>query len=189
MGRRTVAADVRNGRNRIVGELRCERAAATAVLTWYNPDVRNVALALLLVTASCSAGESPVTTISLGEARYSVPDSHIISASREPHQFVRIKPPDREFELLYDSRTASQSDQFGWPVIFSLNDGRAPNIKRHALGDLVVVCREAVNPKSGCGIRVGHAGAEWTVLFAVGRLNEARVIRQRALAALNAYQG
>lgn len=150
--------------------------------------MKYLAIGLLLVAAACSDGDESITTIGLGGAQYRVPDAHIVSASREPHQFVRIKPPDHEFELVYDSRTAARSDPFAWPVIFSLNDSSAPDIQRHSVGDLVVVCRRAANPKGGCGIRVQHGGAEWAVLFPDSRRNEARLIRQRALSALSAYE-
>lgn len=150
--------------------------------------MRCLSLVLPLVLAACASGDTPVTTISLGDATYRVPDAHILSVSREPHQFVRIKPPERTFELVYDSRTAGQTDGFGWPVIFSLNDESAPNIDRHEGGDLMIVCREAVNPRGGCGLKVTHHGAEWTVLFPRGQFGTARAIRQRALAVLESYQ-
>ena len=151
------------------------------------PPMRSLVLVLPLALAACASGETPITTISLGDATYRVPDAHILSVSREPHQFVRIKPPERTFELVYDSRTAAQTDRFGWPVIFSLNDERAPNIDRHG-GDLMVVCREAVNPRGGCGLKVTHRGAEWTVLFPRAQFAAAHVIRQRALAVLADYE-
>jgi hypothetical protein len=70
-----------------------------------------------------------------------------------------------------------------------LNDERAPDIYRHRRADLTIVCREAVNPLGGCGFKVTHAGAEWTVLFPKGQLKAAPVMRQRALALLESYAG
>lgn len=145
-------------------------------------------MVLPLVLAACAPGDAPVTTLSLGEATYRVPDAHIRSVTREPHQFVRIKPPERNFELIYDSRTAGRGDRFGFPVIFSLNDKSAPSIDRHLRGDLMVVCRQAVNPRGGCGLKVRHNGAEWAVLFANAQSDAAHAIRQEALAALSEYQ-
>lgn len=143
---------------------------------------------LPLVLAACAGGDDSVTTLGLGEANYRVPDAHIRSVTREPHQFVRIKPPERSFELIYDSRTAGQADRFGFPVIFSLNDKSAPSIDRHLRGDLMVVCRQAVNPRGGCGLRVTHRGAEWAVLFPNAHSEAADVIRAQALATLGAYE-
>lgn len=147
--------------------------------------MRFLALVLPLAVAACASGETRVTTLRVGDGTYRVPDAHILSVSREPHQFVRIKPPERTFELVYDRRTAARTDRFGWPVIFSLNDERAPNIDRHEGG---VVCREAVNPRGGCGLKVTHGGAEWTVLFPRAHFAAAQDIRQRALAVLAAYE-
>lgn len=150
--------------------------------------MRFLTLLLTLILAACADGEPPVTTLSLGEANYRVPDEHIVSVSSEPHQLVRIKPPERSFELVYDSRTAGQTDRFGWPAIFGLNDERAPNVDRYARGDLVVVCQRAPSPKGGCGLKVKHRGAEWTVLFPNAQAPAAHLIRQRALAVLAGYQ-
>lgn len=154
----------------------------------YGADMRCLVLGLLLVCSACSASNKGMISITMGEARYQVPEAHILSMSREPHQFLRIKPPEGAFELVYDSRTASQSDQFAWPVIFSLNEDRAPDIQRHVIGDLTVVCRQAVHPKGGCGMKLRHDGVDWAVLFPLARQNEASVIRERALKTLNAYR-
>ncbi len=149
--------------------------------------MRLLAQSLALTLSGC-AGAEPTTSLKVGDAVYRVPASQIRSLTEGPHQFVRIKPPDRNFELIYDSRTAVKADRFGWPVIFSLNDERAPNIHRHVRGDLNVVCRQAVHPNGGCGVKVAHRGAQWSVLFPDAHLEEARVIRQRALAALTGYE-
>lgn len=149
--------------------------------------MRGLALVLPLVLVACGSDTSG-KILTLGGVKYAVPKAHITSLSREPHQFVRIKPPETSFELIYDSRTARRSDRRGWPVIFSLNDERAPNVYRYSSKDMMVVCRRAVNPEGGCGLRVSHRGAEWAVLFPSDHLNAAGVIRQRALAALAAYE-
>lgn len=150
--------------------------------------MRGLALVLPLVLIACGSNDTAGKILTLGGAKYAVPAAHITSLSRKPHQFVRIKPPEASFELVYDSRTAGRSDRRGWPVIFSLNDQRAPNVQRYSSEDLMVVCRKAVNPEGGCGLRVSHRGAEWAVLFPNDQLNAARIIRQRALAALAAYE-
>jgi hypothetical protein len=150
--------------------------------------MRLLPLLLPLLLAACAAGEDQVTAITLGGASYQVPDAHIRSSTEEPHQFVRIKPPERSFELIYDSRTAGQTDRFGFPVIFSLNDEKAPNIDRHVRGDFMVVCRQAVNPRGGCGLKVSHGGAEWAVLFPNAQSDAANAIREQALATLAAYE-
>lgn len=144
--------------------------------------------ALIVVLAACGAGNGSVTQIAVGDTRYQVPDAHIRSVASEPHRFMRIQPPESSFELIYDSRTSSRVDRFGWPTIFSLNDGPAPNISRYTRGDLKIVCRQAVNPLDGCGMRVQHRELEWTVLFPFDHSGQAHLIRDRALQALKAYE-
>jgi hypothetical protein len=151
-------------------------------------SMRGLALVLPLLLIACGSSDSGGTIITIGEAKYAVPDRHIRSLTRKPHQFVRINRPDSSFELVYDSRTAARRDRRGWPIIFSLNDERAPNVHRYSNEDLMVVCRQAVNPEGGCGLKVSHRGAEWTVLFPSDHLIAAGIIRERALAALAAYE-
>ncbi len=150
--------------------------------------MRSLALVLPLILVACGSSDTAGTMITLGEARYAVPQAHITSRSRKPHQFVRIKRPESRFELIYDSRTAGRSDHRGWPMIFSLNDERAPNVYRYSNADLMVVCRQAVNPVGGCGLKVTHRGAEWTVLFPSDHLGAAAIIRGRAVEALASYE-
>lgn len=144
-------------------------------------------LILALHLAGCAA-EERTTSLKVGDRVYRVPDSHIRSLTEEPHQFVRIKSPERSFELVYDSRTQDRDDPIGWPVLFSLNDAGAPNIKRHASRGLKVVCRQAVNPRGGCGFRISHRGADWAVLFPTAQLGQAHSISDRAEAALREYE-
>ena len=147
-----------------------------------------MALLLPLVLAACGSGDAAGVIVTLSGVKYAVPEAHITSKSSKPHQFVRIKPPETSFELIYDSRTTGRSDQRGWPMIFSLNDERAPDVDRYSNEHLQVVCRKAVNPQGGCGLRVSHRGAEWGVLFPGDHLNSAGVIRQRALDTLARYE-
>jgi hypothetical protein len=151
--------------------------------------MRSLAFVLPLGLIACGSGNAPSSEIEIGETRYSVAAGHISSLSREPHQFIRIKPPESQFDLVYDSRTTGRRDRFGWPLIFSLNDERGPDIYRHRRDDLSIVCREAVHPRGGCGFKLSHAGAEWTVLFPNDQLEAASVIRQRAIRALDGYRG
>lgn len=126
--------------------------------------MRLLALVFAMLLVGCAEGER-ATSLRIGDAVYRIPQKHILSLTEQPHQFVRIKDPERNFELVYDSRTEDKEDALGWPVLFSLNDAGAPKIERHSSGDLKVVCRRAVNPRGGCGVRISHEGADWTVLF------------------------
>lgn len=150
--------------------------------------MRSLVLVLPLVLMACGDSETTGKMITLGQTKYAVPKAHVTSATLEPHQFVRIKPPESSFELVHDSRTAGRTDGRGWPIIFSVNDERVPSVHRYSSENLMVVCRQAVNPQGGCGLRVSHRGAEWAVLFPDDQLNAAGIIRERALAALAGYE-
>ncbi|MGI8704595.1 MAG: hypothetical protein ACR2JJ_02145 [Sphingomicrobium sp.] len=149
--------------------------------------MRLLALVFAALLVGCAGGER-TASLKIGEAVYWIPHKHILSLTGEPHQFVRVKDPERRFELVYDSRTQGKDDARGWPVLFSLNDGRAPQIERHSNKDLEVVCRRAVNPRGGCGVRISHQGADWAVLFPRAHFGAAQAIRDQALEDLKAYE-
>lgn len=149
--------------------------------------VRLLLLCVFLVCSSCAVSEDAVTRVQIGEKQYIVPSTHVSSVLREPHQFIRVRPPEREFDLVYDSRLAGRSNQHAFPVIFSVNDEQAPDVEHHTIEGLTVVCRRAVHPQGGCGMKLQHHSVEWAVLFPFARRSEASVIRGRALEALNAY--
>lgn len=125
--------------------------------------------------------------LQLDQQSYRFPASHVRSATDEGHRFVRIKPPEARFELVYDSRIAGSSDPDGWPLVFSLNGEGTPNVERHAFGELKVVCRRAVNPRNGCGIEIHHRGSVWNALFPRKHMLQARRIERQAHLLLENY--
>ncbi len=153
----------------------------------YRSRMRSLALVLPFALLACASDEASVTAVTIGDATYRIPAGQINSLSRDPHQFVRITAPDRTFDLIYDSRTAAQADRAGRPIVFSVNDDRKPGVEHYRHGNLMVVCRRAVDPDGGCGLKVFHRGAEWTVLFPNAHLSAADAIRRRALGVLDSY--
>ena len=149
--------------------------------------MRILGVSLAIAAAGCTADPAAETQVSLDGITYRLPDAHLMSLTQDPHQFVRLHPPGNSFELIYDSRTASQVDASGWPVMFSLNDGRAPDVTRFSQGTNKVVCRQAPSPLGGCGIRVEHRGVKWTVQFPVSQAQTATTVYYRALAELATY--
>ncbi|HUE79326.1 MAG TPA: hypothetical protein VMN38_06810 [Sphingomicrobium sp.] len=141
---------------------------------------------LMLALAAC-AEPARESLLRIGSATYRVPESHIQSVNAEPHQFVRISPPDEPFDLVYDSRTKLQRDDRGWPVIFSINDRTGSNVSRYTAHDLKILCLRAVNPRGGCAMVLRVGDAEWSVLFPESQLQSARLIRQDAIDALDGY--
>ena len=145
---------------------------------------------LLLLTFSAIAGcvesKDPLV-LKVAGGSYQIPKSHVSSRADKPHQFARVRARSRNFELVYDSRTSGRHDAFGWPIIFSLNEAREPNLHRFQQADLRIICRRAANPLGGCGFKVTHEGAEWSVLFPEEELPGVRAIREQAFAALSAY--
>ncbi len=142
--------------------------------------------ALLLGLAACRGQGAEVMSVS--DQRYSFPSHHISSLTRKPHTFVRLKPPEKQFSLVYDSRAVGAQSGPGVPRIFSVNDEGQTGVEYHNSGRLLVVCRKAVHPKGGCGTVIDHGKAQWAVLFPIDRIREAEAIVGEARAQLNAYR-
>jgi hypothetical protein len=149
--------------------------------------MRPVAICLAIFLTSC-ADDAQHLPLVIDGAAYAVPDSHVQSHASAPSQFIRIKPPDRPFELAYDSRSLKRTDHNGWPVIFSLNDGTAPNIDYAESGGIKIVCIRASAPGGGCGFKLSDQGTEWTVLFPHMLLASAANIQEEAALQLQTYR-
>lgn len=146
-----------------------------------------MAIIVAALLASCAEDRQHVTLVMDGIA-YDVPAAHVKAHTSTPHQFVRIKTPDQPFELAYDGRLRQRTAPSGWPVIFSLNDGTAPNLEHFESGGHKIVCRRASAPKGGCGFRLVHRGTEWSVLFQRDRLPAIGEVRAEAAAQLESYR-
>ncbi len=145
------------------------------------------AIILTGLLAACAESRQNVSLITDGES-YAVPTPHVKSHTSAPHRFMRIKAPDRNFELTYDDRLLQRTAPNGWPVIFSLNDGAAPNLAYLERDGHKIVCRRASAPKGGCGFRLDHRGTEWSVLFPIDRLSAFDEVRTNATAQLDSYR-
>jgi hypothetical protein len=100
---------------------------------------------------------------------------------------VRIKHPDFPIELVFDDKSNRLTDSSGAPQIFSVNDGDYPNLTyRSGPGD-TIVCRGAASARAGCGMKLSHGTAKWSVLFPVGRVEEAPEFADQALTLLDHY--
>lgn len=146
-----------------------------------------MAIILAGLLASCTDDRQHVTLVMDGVA-YDVPTAHVKSHTSSPHQFVRIKTPNHPFELAYDDRLLQRATPNGWPVIFSLNDGTAPNVELIQSGDHKVVCRRAPAPGGGCGFRLIHQGTKWSVLFPRDHLASIGYFQAEAASQLQSYQ-
>lgn len=124
----------------------------------------------------------------VGDRRYAVPATHVHSIRQQPSGFVRIKHPEARVELVYDSRLEGARDPQGAPQVFSINDGRSPTLEYYQKAGGVVVCRRAASPRGGCGMKIRYGGAEWSVLFPYGLLDQADLVGRRAGALLNRYE-
>ena len=127
-------------------------------------------------------------TLVMDGIAYDVPAAHVKSHTDSPHRFIRIKEADRNFELAYDDRLLQRSAPNGWPVIFSLNDGAAPNLAYLERNGQKIVCRRASAPKGGCGFTLHHQGTQWSVLFPIDRLESIDEVRSNATAQLDSYR-
>ena len=144
-------------------------------------------LALALLALSACAKPSAAEVFVLDGKTYSVPSAHVTSSNREGYTFVRIKNPDKPYELVYDNRAQGAEHGPGVPKLFSVNDEDQAGVDYHRGSNGTIVCRKAVAPEGGCGVRLKHRGTEWTILFPVARLGEASTLEPDALALLDRY--
>lgn len=158
-------------------------------MAWARPVLKRgvrKALPLIGLLAGACAEQRDILLV-VEDSSYRFPASDVRSAVGEDHQFVRVRPADLRFDLIYDSRIAGKTDRDDWPQVFSLNDEGKPNVDRHIVGDLKVVCRRAVNPRSGCGIEVRHRGISWNARFPRKDKLHAQRIERQAIQLLEHY--
>jgi len=139
----------------------------------------------MLVACACEGRSTEV--FELDGSRYSIPEAHLSSASRGPPAFIRIKHPEKPYDLVYDGRGQGAQHGPGVPRLFSVNDEGQDGVAYRKGPGGTIVCREAVNPKGGCGLRIAHKGVAWTLLFPIARAGEASRFEQDAAALLNGY--
>ena len=124
----------------------------------------------------------------LSKQEYAVPTSHIRSIRRGGAQsFVRIKHPDHPIELVFDGKSNGLTDSSGAPRIFSVNDSDYPGLTYRSGTGETIVCRGAVSARAGCGTKLTHGSARWSVLFPVSKVEEAAELTEQALAVLDRY--
>ncbi|MGE3745639.1 MAG: hypothetical protein AB7G25_08030 [Sphingomonadaceae bacterium] len=119
---------------------------------------------------------------------YAVP-AELLSAVRlgAENTFVRIMSPDVAADIVFDEKLNGLVDQAGAPQIFSINDGRYPNIAYHARSGRIIVCRAGMASRTGCGMRFKHIGVDWALLFPVGRLEDAEILLEEATTILDGF--
>ena len=142
-------------------------------------------IAMSVLGTACE--KRSVETFTVDGRTYSVPSRHLSSSSREPHVFLRIKHPEKPYDLVYDDRTPGAQLGPGVPRLFSINDEDQTGVEYRDLPDGTLVCRKAVHPKGGCGLRFQHHGVEWILLFPIGRAGEAALFKRDATALLDDY--
>lgn len=137
---------------------------------WFIPAIFGTALLAVLALVGLGAVlyEREHQPIKIGERSFAFPAENRSSLSLEPHVFVRTKPADAKFELVYDSRIAGQSDRIGVPLIFSVNDGAQTAVRYSRRGRSIIVCRRASSPAGVCGTWISYGGAIWSILFPEG---------------------
>lgn len=145
----------------------------------------NWLIAMSVLGTACETRS--VETFTVDGKTYSVPSSHLSSSSREPHLFVRIKHPDKPYDLVYDGRAPGAQLGPGVPRLFSINDEDQSGVEYSDLPDGMLVCRKAVHPKGGCGLRFRHLDVEWILLFPIARAGEANSFKRDAAALLDDY--
>ncbi|NTZ42639.1 hypothetical protein G7A66_05975 [Altererythrobacter sp. SALINAS58] len=119
---------------------------------------------------------------------YFVPASQVPAIRKGGEQsFVRLKHPDSSIVLVFDGKSNGLTDAAGAPRMFSINDGEYPNLQYQSGPEGTIVCRPASSAQTGCGMKVSHGSAEWTVLFPLSQLEEAPALTEQALEILDHY--
>ena len=125
---------------------------------------------------------------SLSQQDYAVPKSHVRSIRRGgAESFERIKHPDHPIELVFDGKSNGSTDQSGAPRIFSINDGDYPGLTYRSGDGETIVCRGADSARAGCGTKLSHGAASWSVLFPISKVDEASQLTQQARNLLDRY--
>jgi hypothetical protein len=156
---------------------------------WFTPALIGgilVATAGLGTIATLSSG-SEAEQVAVGGRSLVIPASHVTSLAREPHLFVRIKPPDKPFDIVHDSRGTGRHDRTGVPHIFSVNDAAQHDVWYARDERTLVVCRRASSPVGGCGTWLTYGGARWSILFPESRIREADRFVREATTILRTY--
>jgi hypothetical protein len=149
---------------------------------------RNALLAVTIFGVGAGAcAERSVERFELEGSTYSIPSHHLSSSNREAYTFLRIKPPEKPYELVYDSRAPGAAQGPGVPRLFSVNDEEQSGVEYRQVGKTTIVCRKAVNPKGGCGLRMRHLGVDWALLLPMARVEEAASLERDAAALLDGY--
>ena len=156
---------------------------------WFVPVLFGGMLIAVAVLAGLGAllYDPAHETLKVGDRTFVIPPSEISSLTRDPHLFVRIRLPDRPFEIAHDARAASRRDRTGVPHIFSVNDHGEHDVWYARDGRSLVACRRATTPIGGCGTWVSYGGVTWSILFPESRIGEADSFAREAVDRLNRY--
>jgi hypothetical protein len=141
-----------------------------------------VAVAALAALAA-SFYEPPGEAVTIGTRSYVIPPGEVSSLTLEPYVFVRIRPDERGFEIVHDSRASGRHDRTGVPHVFSVNDRDGNDLRYARDKRTTIVCRRA----GGCGTWISQGGADWSILFPESRIGEADSFVREAMALLRKY--
>lgn len=123
----------------------------------------------------------------IGNRTFVIPPEQIVSARGEPDLFVRIRPPGKPFEIIYDQQSSGARDRLGVPRIFSINDQSGADTYYSRDQRTLAVCRRGSTPSAGCGTWINYAGVKWSVLFPDSHVRDADRITREASAILRRY--
>lgn len=144
--------------------------------------------AMLALFATAACGEGPPRQYEIGSATYSIPAAETLSVRTDPKFFIRISPPERSYDLIFDARLVDQVDSRGNPVIFSISDSPDQQLRYFRSEEGMIVCRNRAHPYGGCGASLEAAGATWSVLIPPARLAHAEEIIEQAGSDLKSYR-
>lgn len=116
-----------------------------------------------------------------GPSTYMFPADTVASVQREPHRFVRVRPPDATFDLVWDSRLEGRTDARGLPAVFRMSEAPATLLGYVQTPAGIAGCRPGIAPAvRECGLSLPHGGTRWSLLLPESRLGEAAAMAAHA---------
>lgn len=130
--------------------------------------------------------------LTIGNVTYTFPAEHVFSFTNagEGHPFARIRPPEAEFDLIYDSLLKHKRNWEGPTTtpVAGINDHPADSFEKYESDGVVIVCRVG-QPHYNCGLSITDETVQWSVVFDRQKVSQGKSVRDAAVQLLRKYRG
>ena len=144
--------------------------------------------------AGCGKGNSQMSdiAISIRGAEYKIPKTHVRGAALSPREmaFIRINPPDEDFDLILDAFDPYLANKQGpdVPTISRLNSNRFGRFEVIASAVGPVVCSLGPEIHFDCGFEISDGNVKWDVLFDRVNLAKSSTYKRSAERMIESYR-